>query len=1494
MSFMMLIFATSFVVIEKKSVDIGNDQTEKEVIALANIIKTEIELAHTVHDGYTKTFWIPDYINGEDFEMTLDGTDITINYKDRSYYSFVEINETNMTGFLVKGTNTIMKQNSKVFLNNYTAPYFPADIKIITPPQGSTLEAGTTATWIEIETNYKSLCKYNLSDPDFTFSDSGITFSTTGSYNHSFYLTGLVDGQIARLYYKCDNYEGDVSRESTLHTFGIGTIPLSVVLESEIRMNFTTEFLTIRMDGYGGSVNNITDWRLDGASIAVLNMPFDTNSSTSVKDYTTYPKIGIIGDMGVETAKPIWTPNGKVGGAYEFDGIQQIIGIADDVNINLVNTNKRTYNIWFKADDTTNRRVIYKEGGSSNGFVIYIYNSNIYSGFWSTGMSANDTLGTGFSDTQNWHHLLFSFDSINGVQKLYLDGVEKDASSETGQINSHSGDINIGYSDTTAKYHDGDKGAGNYFDGIIDELMIYKRVFSDEQIQEIYAAGLAGKSVQKIVSQETVIDDVWSVEVNGNHGQGGDIDTVLSNTLIIVDTPPLVVMLSTASGNDLTLDDLNLYLIGLTSSVTNITDWRINGTSIAVLNMPFDTESTTIVKDYSTYANNGLVSGVSWTSNGQIGGAHNFLGSQSYISVPDSQSLHLSDMTIELWFNADEWSTTSASGLIAKRNSYATLDWELYYNHISNRIMFMMQNSTAYKALFWSANINPASGGFHHIAVTKSGNNYHIFYDGDWKQTETSSGNWDDSDNIVIGALEANEIGGFNGIIDNIKVYNRALSREQILASYNAGLTGHSAETMSKNETAKGDNWTVAITPSYGAGDGIMQTSNGLTILNSPPGQPDINVVPSPANVSDTLVASSGGSEDPDQDTLTYLYEFYNVDDNTYQSYSTNNLYLVTTNDKHDIIRVRVIANDGTVNSTYNEQAVSIANSKPVWTQVIRDMSKSEDAALSVVDWNLAAINNGQATDEDGDTLTFSVISENTNQVDCILSGINNVKLDINLYPNWFGTAYCTIRSDDSNGGTAEDEFKITVSAVNDAPVWTEQIRNMSITEDDPITVVDSSLAAANNGYATDPDADPLTFSVQSETTGEVDCTITGNKLEILPAPNWYGTAYCTIRVNDGSLTADEEFTITVSKENDPPVWASEITANVNEDSGLQQIDSDLSASGNGWATDTDGDTLTFSVVSNTPNKVTCLVSGTNNKILSVQPAANWNGNDATCMVTANDGKGGTAEEPFTIIVNPVNDAPEWTGLIPDRTINEDSETNTINDDLTIVGEGYATDIDGDTLTFSVAAETTSKVNCEIVNNKITLTPATNFAGTTTCTIRTNDGKGGTKDDTFTITVNQLFDDPTGIHYTNFANSWDGWIDGGTNCYRHNEANRCGSGYIIELVGGTSTSYTQQSFDLSGYGSVQYDFSVQTRGYTAANECFALMVDGVAKKTFGDNTCDQETTDWTWRDNDDGITDTWECGVDITCDSSVTIKMAVATGVTGYMYLDCINITGYK
>jgi hypothetical protein len=242
-----------------------------------------------------------------------------------------------------------------------------------------------------------------------------------------------------------------------------------------------------------------------------------------------------------------------------------------------------------------------------------------------------------------------------------------------------------------------------------------------------------------------------------------------------------------------------------------------------------------------------------------------------------------------------------------------------------------------------------------------------------------------------------------------------------------------------------------------------------------------------------------------------------------------------------------------------------------------------------------------------------------------------------NLVPDgdWNGIAQITVMVTDDGSGTLTD-FEIytyTVNAVNDAPVLTEN-GNQNTSED--ITLQQSVVFA-------DPDAtDTHIITVVSDeamvTVASLSGQNSGSTYDLVPAPDWIGTAQITVTVTEngsGSLSDLEIYTLNVHPTNDAPVLTEVGAQIIDEDNtvvGLAVIFSDADI----------GDGHTVTVVSSESGVSVANLSGNSSgSTYDLLPDADWNGVAQITVTVRDDGPGTLTDlETFSLTVNAINDVP--------------------------------------------------------------------------------------------------------------------------------------------------------------------------------------------------------------------------------------------------------------
>lgn len=338
---------------------------------------------------------------------------------------------------------------------------------------------------------------------------------------------------------------------------------------------------------------------------------------------------------------------------------------------------------------------------------------------------------------------------------------------------------------------------------------------------------------------------------------------------IILNGAPYVtgIVLNSSNGRNSTLENLSVYYSqgDYDNEPVNVTtDWRVNETSIAVLNMPFNLNRSTLggeVKDYSTYKNNGTLGNITpgtnpnWTSAGKVGGAYLFDGVNDVINAGNSSSLDINNtLTIEVWIKPAKIHEDGTNyGVMAKALNPGW-SWQLRFgNPNAGRRLGFQFNNGSIPGVWVNVDRNLNVGQWYHIVGTYNGTHASIYLNGILNQTKALPILYRSSSSSIIIGNEGWPGNFFNGTIDEIRIWNRSLSAEQISELYNAGLAGKPLEKIVSQETTAGENWRAALTPTDSFDDGETVLSNNLLVLNRNPEVQSVALTPDPAYTKDSL-----------------------------------------------------------------------------------------------------------------------------------------------------------------------------------------------------------------------------------------------------------------------------------------------------------------------------------------------------------------------------------------------------------------------------------------------------------------------------------------------------------------------------------------------------------------------------------------------------------------------------------------------------------------
>jgi hypothetical protein len=207
----------------------------------------------------------------------------------------------------------------------------------------------------------------------------------------------------------------------------------------------------------------VSYWSFDEADI----------SGDTVEDVWGENDGTIMGDPGIVT--------GKVGEAFEFDGIDDYISIPVSPSLNMGGSSY-TIVAWALVDSSVtyaSERILVEYGAWAAGtYQLTSMNDN----HWKTnfhGRSSNQGSECNIDWTDSeWHHLVGVFDNDANFMRTYFDGTICDTTAE-----------NNAPVDVDLPLYIASRGGGSLFSrATIDEVAIYNRAISEDEVKQNFAA----------------------------------------------------------------------------------------------------------------------------------------------------------------------------------------------------------------------------------------------------------------------------------------------------------------------------------------------------------------------------------------------------------------------------------------------------------------------------------------------------------------------------------------------------------------------------------------------------------------------------------------------------------------------------------------------------------------------------------------------------------------------------------------------------------------------------------------------------------------------------------------------------------------------------------------------------------------------------------------------------------------------------------------------
>lgn len=174
--------------------------------------------------------------------------------------------------------------------------------------------------------------------------------------------------------------------------------------------------------------------------------------------------------------------------------------------------------------------------------------------------------------------------------------------------------------------------------------------------------------------------------------------------------------------------------------------------------------------------------------NGQPSNAMNFTTTSSRLTGPATSELSPGVVSLSIWINPRGWNPGSASAFIYKRATAAVGDgYSIGYLTASNRVYADCSSPR------WITTYTPPLNTWTHLTLVCTPSSVTLYVNGGATTLNRTS---NDMTNATLGASAPITIGndsvatnnyGFDGLLDDARVYNRALSASEALQLFNGG-----------------------------------------------------------------------------------------------------------------------------------------------------------------------------------------------------------------------------------------------------------------------------------------------------------------------------------------------------------------------------------------------------------------------------------------------------------------------------------------------------------------------------------------------------------------------------------------------------------------------------------------------------------------------------------------------------------------------------------
>ncbi|MEZ7129487.1 LamG-like jellyroll fold domain-containing protein [Nonomuraea sp. AD125B] len=486
-----------------------------------------------------------------------------------------------------------------------------------------------------------------------------------------------------------------------------------------------------------------------------------------------------------------WTTSGRYGSALSFNGTSSWVTIPDAASLRL--TTGMTVEAWVRPTSVTGwRTVVMKQHASGEAYTLTAGSdtNRPHTAIFTT--TPADIGAPSQLPLNTWTHLTATYDAT--TLRLYVNGTQVAQTAKTGSIRTDNGVLRIG----------GNSLWGEYFAGLIDEVRLYNRALTPTEIQT---------DLNTPVGQPLPPDTQAPTAPGGLTAAGGPGSAQLSWSAATDNvgvtgylvhrsatpgfTPSGANQVGSADGTSFTDSGLAAgtyyYRVRAFDGANNVgpASAEVSATVtqppsvpglVAAYGMNEGTGST--VADTSGGGHTGTLTSTTWTTSGRYGSALSFNGTSSWITIPDAPSLRLTTgMTVEAWIRP---TTVTGWRTVVMKQHASGEAYTLTAGSDTNRPHTAIFTTTP-------ADIGAPSqlplNTWTHLTATYDATTLRLYVNGTQVAQTAKTGSIR-TDNGVL-RIGGNSLWGeyFAGLIDEVRLYNRALTPTEIQTDLNTSVS---------------------------------------------------------------------------------------------------------------------------------------------------------------------------------------------------------------------------------------------------------------------------------------------------------------------------------------------------------------------------------------------------------------------------------------------------------------------------------------------------------------------------------------------------------------------------------------------------------------------------------------------------------------------------------------------------------------------------------